>query len=94
MGSKNGQGFGFSSGKQRLLTGHGGREAAQHAQCCGKADHGTEFYILLSLKLGVPSGSAVRNPPAMQNSQEIWIQFLGQEDPLEEGMATHSSILA
>ena len=26
--------------------------------------------------------------------QEIWIQFLGGEDPLEEEMATHSSILA
>ena len=26
--------------------------------------------------------------------QEMWVQFLGQEDPLEEGMATHSSILA
>ena len=26
--------------------------------------------------------------------QETWVQFLGWEDPLEEGMATHSSILA
>ena len=26
-------------------------------------------------------------------SQEMWVQFLGQEDPLEKGMATHSSIL-
>ena len=26
--------------------------------------------------------------------QEIWVQSLGQEDPLEEGMATYSSILA
>jgi len=25
---------------------------------------------------------------------EMWVQFLGQEDPLEQGMATHSSILA
>ena len=25
---------------------------------------------------------------------ETWVQFLGQEDPVEEGMATHSSILA
>ena len=33
----------------------------------------------------------VRNPPAMQ---ENWVQSLGWEDPLEEGMATHSSILA
>ena len=33
----------------------------------------------------------VKTPPAMQ---ETWVQSLGQEDPLEEGMATHSSILA
>ena len=33
----------------------------------------------------------VRNPPAMQ---ETWVQSLGQEDPLEEEMATYSSILA
>ena len=26
--------------------------------------------------------------------QETWVQFLGQEDPLEESIATHSSILA
>ena len=32
-----------------------------------------------------------KNLPAMQ---ETWVQFLGQEDPLEKGMATHSSILA
>ena len=31
---------------------------------------------------------------AMQEIPEIWVQFLGQEDPLEEGMATHSSVLA
>ena len=30
----------------------------------------------------------------MQELQEPWVRFLGQEDPLEEGMAAHSSILA
>ena len=30
----------------------------------------------------------------MQETCEIWVQSLGQEDPLEEGMATHSSLLA
>jgi len=30
----------------------------------------------------------------MQEILETWVQFLGQEDPLQEGMATHSSILA
>ena len=33
----------------------------------------------------------VKNLPAMQ---ETWVQFLGWEDPLEKGMATHASILA
>ena len=36
----------------------------------------------------------VKNQHAMQDPQETWLQSLGQEDPLEEGMATHSSILA
>ena len=30
----------------------------------------------------------------MQETQETWVQTLGREDPLEEGMATRSSILA
>ena len=34
----------------------------------------------------------VKNLPALQESQEAWVQSLGWEDPLEEGMATHSSI--
>ena len=36
----------------------------------------------------------VKNPPAVQEPQEMWIRSLGWEDPLEEGMATHSNILA
>ena len=38
-----------------------------------------------------PSGSAVKNLLAMQETQ---VRFLGQEAPPEKGMATHSSILA
>ena len=41
--------------------------------------------------MGFPTGSAVKNLPAMQKSL---VQFLDQEDLLEEDMATHSSILA
>ena len=33
----------------------------------------------------------VKNPPAMW---ETWVRYLGWEDPLKKGMATHSSILA
>ena len=43
---------------------------------------------------GFPGGSAVKNLPAMQETQEARVQSLGQEDPLQKGMATHSSILA
>ena len=35
----------------------------------------------------------VKNPPAVQEMQEMWVQSLGQENPLEKEMATHSSIL-
>ena len=35
----------------------------------------------------------VKNLPAMQEMQEMWVQSLGQEDPLEEEMATHSRFL-
>ena len=36
----------------------------------------------------------VKNPPAMQETQEMQVQFLGWEDPLEEEMTAHSNILA
>ena len=37
----------------------------------------------------------VKNPPAnLEDVTDVGLIFLGQEDPLEEGMATHSSILA
>ena len=41
--------------------------------------------------MGVPDGSVVENLPAMQ---EIQVQSVGQEDPLEKKMATHSRIPA
>ena len=36
----------------------------------------------------------VKNPPATEEMQETRVQLLGREDPLEQEMATHSSILA
>ena len=47
-----------------------------------------------TVSLGFRGGSAVKNLPAMQETQEVQVQSLGWEDSLEEGMATHSSILA
>ena len=44
---------------------------------------------------GFPSGSVVKNTTAMQEIiQEMWVWFLGEAHPLEEGMVPHSSILA
>ena len=44
--------------------------------------------------LSVLGGALVKNPPINAGEQETWVWSLGWEDPLEEGMATHSSILA
>ena len=38
-----------------------------------------------------PCGSAVKNPPAIR---ETWVPSLGREEPLEEGKAARSSVLA
>ena len=43
---------------------------------------------------GFPGRSVVKNPPAMQETQETWVWSLGQEDPLETEMTVYSSILA
>ena len=47
---------------------------------------GVDIYNMLSLV-----AQTIKNLPAIW---ETWVQYLGWEDPLEEGMATHSSILA
>ena len=41
--------------------------------------------------MGFPGGSVIENLPTMQETQ---LRSLGQEDPLEKGVATPSSILA
>ena len=43
------------------------------------------------MKRGFSRGSVVKNPPSVR---ETWVLSLGQEDPLEKEMATHSSIVA
>ena len=58
------------------------------------------FHLLTSFWCPLPNPGSqraslvaqlVKNPPA---TQETWVHFLGWEDPLEKGKATHSSILA
>ena len=41
-----------------------------------------------------PVAQQVKNLPAMQETQETWVRSMGQEDPLEKGMTTHSSVFA
>ena len=48
----------------------------------------------LCLNRGFPGDSVVKNPPAMQKLQEALVRSQCQENPLAEGMATHSRILA
>ena len=43
------------------------------------------------MQRGLPDGSVIKNLPAMQETQ---VRSLNREDPLEKGMATHSSILS
>ena len=43
---------------------------------------------------GIPHGSMLKNPTAMQGTQDTQVQSMGWKDPLEEEMATHSSIRA
>ena len=52
------------------------------------------FPISFPTRLGGRAGLVGKNPPAMQNMQEMRVLSLGQEDPLERIMATYSSILA
>ena len=53
---------------------------------------GNNCYLVQTM--GLPGGPGVKKPPAMQKNQEIKVLSLGQDDPLEEERATHSSILA
>ena len=43
---------------------------------------------------GFPDAQMVKNLPAIQEPLVMWVRSLSQEDPLEKGIATHSSILA
>ena len=52
------------------------------------------FSITFGLYPSFHDGSAVKNLPEVQETQEMQVQSLGQKNPLEEGMATHSTILA
>ena len=69
------------------------RERSTYERIRDKCELSLHTHLVLVHQLSHLSsgGSVVKNLPAMQ---ETLVQSLGQEDPLEKGMATHSSILA
>ena len=50
-----------------------------------------KYFICVAI---YPLSHLGKETPAKQDTQERWVQPLGQKDPLEEGMATHSTVLA
>ena len=48
----------------------------------------------LAIKEGFPGGASGKEPACQCRRQDMWVQSLDREDPLEEEMATHPSILA
>ena len=82
----------------RVAGEHGGRFGKKEAVCQRKAKHPNRHFwkdvrvydVVLYLYGASLIAQLVKNPPAMQ---ETSVQLLGQEDPLEKGSATHSSVL-
>ena len=75
-----------------ILHSHGSSVSRYVSAYCLSNSNCHEFLcILRGKKWASLVAQTVNNPPVMR---EIWVRFLGWEDPLEEGMATHSSILA
>ena len=58
------------------------------------SDDNSGIKVSVKWQVGFPAGSAVQNPSVMQEMQETPVWSMAGEDPLEEGMATHYSILA
>ena len=55
------------------------------------------FFFLMASdmeRMGFPGGTSGKETDCQSGRHETWVRPLGWEDPLEEGMATHSSILA
>ena len=92
LGRSSGGGHGNPLHYSCLDNPHGQRSLAGYNSWGHKVRHG--WVTKLSIAQDFPDGSEGKNPPVLQETQEVWLQFLGREDPLEEGMATHSSTVA
>ena len=77
-------------------TGHLGSEAGRTTDPMTEGEFWARwaYWGRMSAQSGaLPGGAGVKNPSANQETQETQVQSLGWEDPLEEGMSTHSGIL-
>ena len=75
------------------------REQGLELEFCEKASETAQDYIRNSRSWGMKKITAnlllsYRMLGPVQEMKEMWVQFLGREDPLEDGLATHSSIHA
>ena len=86
----NGQDFSFSTFLPVLVI-YFSHPVGCIVVCCCDLNLHTLYYSWL---VWVPMAQWVKNPPAMQETKEMWVPSLGWEDPLGEEMATHSSMLA
>ena len=61
---------------------------------CLESSNAAQIFRGVLISWGFPGGASGKEPVFQCERHEMWIRSLGQKDPLEEGMATHSSILA
>ena len=62
-----------------------------NSQICALCIGWQKIVAFLNSSGASPVVSVVKNPLPMQETQETWVWFLGQEDPLEKKMASHST---
>ena len=87
--------------EQSLFCGMGQNKAwgvlPPGGSCCHslqpEAPGGSPLWSAIRVSPRLPGGSVLKNPPVIQETQEMWVRSLGREDPLEEGVATLSSSL-
>ena len=92
LGRSPGEGNGYPLQYSCLENPHGQRSLVGYSPWGCKESDTTEQLSLSYNNMGISLvAQTVKNPPSMQ---ETWVRSLGWEDTLEEGMATHSRIVA
>ena len=76
-------------------TGHRGSSALHGKELKSEPQKSESKFIQRDTQsVGFPGGASGKEPTCQCRRRKTWVQSLGWEDPLEEGMATHSRILA